>query len=267
MLGELIRHFADTGGPGLAAGAALLAAYLMPLVIAATREHRYTRMIGAINLVLGWTVIGWFAALFWAVNRDLREQPPAEAAPSLLRDPPLRDPPLHEPTQSLEPVWIDPEAVPVTQHNSATRICPHCAEAVKAEAVVCRYCARDLAPAPEHTLPAARLDERGMRELYDLLQEMERETAQVIQDANLQDLPHHSGHPGSDSIRTGDGRLEAIPAGAGRIETIPAGESRLETFKAERFRPDEISTDEIVNSRDAGITASGRQSSRIKKAS
>lgn len=261
MIGELIRQIAEPGGLGLAAGVTLLAAYLMPVAIAATRRHRYTRTIGAINLVLGWTVIGWFAALFWAVNRDLREQPLAEATP-----------PLREPLRSREPVWIDPEALSVAQYSTATRICPYCAEAVKAEAVVCRYCARDLAPAPEHSLPAAKLDERGMRELYDLLQEMERDTSQAIQDANLQDLLDHSDHPGPDSIRTGSIRTGAsrpgtISAGEGPLEAFHASEDRLETIKAERFRQDEISIDEIVNSRDAGITASGRQTTRIKKAS
>lgn len=267
MIGELIRQLSDPGGLGLGVGVTLLAAYFMPLAIAATRGHRYTRLIGAINLVLGWTVIGWFAALFWAVNRDLREQPLAEAAAPALRESPLRESParrspLREPTPTLEPVWIDPEAVSVAPYSTATRICPHCAEAVKAEAVVCRYCARDLAPAPEHTLPAAKLDERGMRELYDLLQEMERDTSQAIQDANLQDLLDHSDHPGPDSIRTG-----SIRTGDDRLETIPPGADRLEAIKAEQFRQDEISIDEIVNSRDAGITASGRQTARIKKAS
>lgn len=262
MIDDLTRHFAEAGSLGLAAGAALLAAYLMPVAIAAARGHRYTRMIGAINLVLGWTIIGWFAALFWAVNRDLREQPLAEAA-----RPPLREPPLRETPRSKEPVWIDPEALSVAQFSTATRICPHCAEAVKAEAVVCRYCARDLAPAPDHTLPAAKLDERGMRELYDLLQEMERDTSQAIQDANLQDLLQHSDYPRPDSIHTGASGHETISAAEGQPGAIPAAEDRLETIKAEPFRRDEISIDEIVNSRDAGITASGRQTARIKKAS
>lgn len=257
MTGELIRQLSDLGALGLGVGVTLLAAYFMPLAIAVTRGHRYTRLIGAINLLLGWTVIGWFAALFWAVNRDLREQSLAEAV-----QPALRETPLREPTPTLEPVWINPEALSVAPYSTATRVCPHCAETVKAEAVVCRYCARDLAPESEHTLPAAKLDERGMRELYDLLQEMERDTSQAIQDANLQDLLDHSDHPGPDSIRTG-----SIRADEDRPEAIPAGEDRLETIKAEHFRQDEISIDEIVNSRDACITASGRQTARIKKAS
>lgn len=244
MIDELVRHLTESGGPAPVAAVALFAAYLMPLAIAAIRGHRYTRTIGALNLVLGWTVLGWFAALFWALNRDLREQAPVEFAP------PLREPPL-----SLEPVWNDPEFVSTARDNPATRICPYCAEAIKAEAVVCRYCARDLATAPQDTLPAS-LDERGMQELYDLLQDMERDASQALRDSKLDDLLRHSGHSGSDSIGTGESRIEAIPA----------AESRLETFKAERLQPDQISTDEIVHSRDAGITASGRQSSRIKKA-
>ena len=44
----------------------LLCAYIAPFAVAAGRDHPSTTAILVFNLVLGWTVIGWFAALAWA---------------------------------------------------------------------------------------------------------------------------------------------------------------------------------------------------------
>jgi hypothetical protein len=42
----------------------------LPTVIALLRESRSTVGIFLVNLLLGWTVIGWFAALIWAAVSD-----------------------------------------------------------------------------------------------------------------------------------------------------------------------------------------------------
>jgi hypothetical protein len=228
MIDDLIQRVTGQGGLGLAAGAALLLAYVMPLAIAIVRKHHFTGAIGAINLLMGWTVIGWFAALFWAVNRDVLEQAPAM--------PRFGDPQAAlEPQVALEPVWTDAGGSGTSGGTDAARKCPFCAELVKAEAVVCRYCARDLAPVPQAapygTLATDSLDERDMKELYDLLQEMERDAEREYHEAKFADVMN-------------------------RVDEIQA-----------EIRSDGIRTDDIVISRNSGTAPAGkRRTPRIQKA-
>ena len=49
--------------------------YFIPTIVAAMREHHQQGAIFMLNLLLGWTVLGWAAALIWActaVNRPAR---------------------------------------------------------------------------------------------------------------------------------------------------------------------------------------------------
>lgn len=41
--------------------------YLLPTLVAAWRKHRQLLAIFLLNLLLGWTTIGWVAAIIWAV--------------------------------------------------------------------------------------------------------------------------------------------------------------------------------------------------------
>lgn len=43
-------------------------AYFIPTFIAVARYHKNTNLITGINILLGWTVIGWLATFFWAVG-------------------------------------------------------------------------------------------------------------------------------------------------------------------------------------------------------
>ncbi len=52
---------------GLVVFAILLGLYFLPTIIAISRHKRNAFAIGALNFFLGWTLIGWIAALVWAV--------------------------------------------------------------------------------------------------------------------------------------------------------------------------------------------------------
>ena len=45
-----------------------MAGYALPSIVAFIRQHPATPRITALNLCLGWTVIGWIAAFFWATT-------------------------------------------------------------------------------------------------------------------------------------------------------------------------------------------------------
>ena len=44
-----------------------LVLYFLPTIIAVVRHHRNLLAIVLVNIFLGWTVIGWFVALIWAI--------------------------------------------------------------------------------------------------------------------------------------------------------------------------------------------------------
>jgi hypothetical protein len=60
---------------GLFAGAAFYdiaagcLAYFAPLWIALSRSHPEATPIAVVNLLFGWTVIGWLIAMLWALSR------------------------------------------------------------------------------------------------------------------------------------------------------------------------------------------------------
>ena len=49
--------------------------YFVPWLVAATKKKKNSWAIGALNLFLGWTLIGWLVALVWALTVD----PPSPA--------------------------------------------------------------------------------------------------------------------------------------------------------------------------------------------
>lgn len=51
---------------GLLVLAVLVALYFLPLIIAALRNMPNAVAISVLNLVAGWTFVGWIVALVWA---------------------------------------------------------------------------------------------------------------------------------------------------------------------------------------------------------
>jgi len=91
----------------------LLAIYAAPLIVAAVRGHRQILPIGALNVLLGWTVVGWVAALVWALTTDTSPTPATLAV-----------------------------------QQAETRTCPRCAETIKRAASICRFCGHAVDPLP-----------------------------------------------------------------------------------------------------------------------
>ncbi len=51
----------------------LLLVYFLPSIVATNRGHHNTEAITVLNLLLGWTFLGWVVALVWALTATNRE--------------------------------------------------------------------------------------------------------------------------------------------------------------------------------------------------
>lgn len=64
-----------SSGEGIIGGFALLALvggllYVLPAIIAWRNDHKDKVAILALDLLLGWSLIGWVAALVWALKSN-----------------------------------------------------------------------------------------------------------------------------------------------------------------------------------------------------
>ncbi len=50
-----------------------LALYCLPSIIAYRKHVKDCKTILACNLALGWTIVGWFYALFWALTHEVED--------------------------------------------------------------------------------------------------------------------------------------------------------------------------------------------------
>jgi uncharacterized membrane protein YhaH (DUF805 family) len=48
----------------------ILLLYFTPMIYAEVKRRKQRGSIGLLNLVAGWTIIGWVAALIWAAMED-----------------------------------------------------------------------------------------------------------------------------------------------------------------------------------------------------
>src|SRR5260370_12944779 len=98
---------------GIVTVGVVLALYFLPWIIANHRHHPQQTPIFALNLLLGWTLIGWVIAIVWALTAFSAPKRPASYA-------------------QLSPE----ERLP----------CPFCAQAIPPEATASRFCWSKLPP-------------------------------------------------------------------------------------------------------------------------
>lgn len=121
--------------------------YFVPTIVAIRRRHRNRMAVLVLNLALGWTLLGWVVALVWANTSDV-EPEPQEALGLGLVGAQGGNSAAGVVSSS---VAARSQVVPAPA-AAAERVCPFCAETVKAAAIVCKHCGRDLEPmvaAPE----------------------------------------------------------------------------------------------------------------------
>ncbi|HZK91314.1 MAG TPA: superinfection immunity protein [Stellaceae bacterium] len=53
----------------------VVAIYMLPTLIAFGREHPRRMDLAVVNILFGWTLIGWFAVFFWALLARTAPQP------------------------------------------------------------------------------------------------------------------------------------------------------------------------------------------------
>lgn len=51
----------------------LVALYFFPIILAFGRGHRSAPAIAVVNVLFGWTLIGWIWALIWSLTGNVRE--------------------------------------------------------------------------------------------------------------------------------------------------------------------------------------------------
>jgi len=75
--------------------------YWIPTIIARARRHENTNAIALLNFFLGWTFIGWVAALIWSATSNVTPLP-LPVYPQQVYLPPVYPSPVLLPTEKTQ---------------------------------------------------------------------------------------------------------------------------------------------------------------------
>lgn len=130
-------------GTGFVVLTALAALYFLPSMIAHNRRHDSRQSIVALNLFLGWTLLGWVAALVWALHGPGNPAPVALTGSVCLQCGTPRN------NQTVARCWKCGLVFSAYVPPAPDRPCPFCRGEVPGDAKKCRHCGEWLVPEAE----------------------------------------------------------------------------------------------------------------------